>query len=300
MTINFDTSKETLGIVEKRITSIESRLKKLEDQIKFGELPSVGIEKVFGLNEALSGISQRITELNQLYSQKPGSIRNTGTKVSIDSTGRVVSVSQLSVEDLPDIPISKIKGLDVYIDKSTKSSIPINMNHSQKVSSIPTHRQITISDIPQDIMNRLSHLEEIIPEIQMKVSISDFIREMDKKANKSYNIPGEYSKVKINSDGIITSGEKLSINDLPSIEISNIQNLWSELLSKASKEEVVRLNETVSTLSELCQSILSESVKYKNNLSSEIQDIRNSIDGITRQIQDLKDSLTRYSRNSLE
>lgn len=199
-------------------------------------------------------------------STEVGEVVATGCKVNYDDNGRIVSSADLSLEDLPELRIENIIGLDELID-SIKSQITspviniedkdiqINPGTFTKISydengHVISGSNLSDDDIPISIINRINELESKLPEFATNKSVESINKLLIKKLDSNASIKsGTYYKVSVDSNGLVLKGEEsLMKKDLPELSIDDIVGLDFQLRSKANQEDLITLNETISTI----------------------------------------------------
>lgn len=237
-------------------------------QLESSDIPDISIDQVTNLRETLSSVPS-ITQVNKMIDdidipRKSDSATATACKVNYDSNGYVVSGSSLTLDDIPNIPMSKIIGLDDAI----QSIVPQNIENESVVTkakvtsgtftkvtinsdgSILSGNTLLMSDLPMDLINRLNHIESKLPLFVTRETFDSMSKEASKISNLSIPNakPGTYAKVTINSNGMVTKGDNLSISDLPEISTSDITNLDSALRNKADQSDLIKLNESINSI----------------------------------------------------
>lgn len=235
--------------------------------LEASDIPSLTIDQIDGLRKMLSDKANR-TELKHITIDtetilKRGSIVGTGTKVNYDSHGLIVSTSDLLIEDVPQLPLSHIEGLLEELE-NIRTSIPESVESTNETKINPgTYPKITfdeyghvksgmklgMDDIPSELLTRINVLEAKNATYATQKALDNVNQLLSKKVTKSSSVKeGWYQNVYVNSDGLVTDARKLSSDDIPSIQIEDIQSLRSELNAKADHSDLVQLNATVSLL----------------------------------------------------
>lgn len=267
------------------------------------DIPMIDIDTVKGLKTLLdekiseSELERLTIQLNNSITKRSNTIAATGCKANIDANGFVVSVSDLTEEDIPIIGISKVKGLAEILEVLQSSSsggtsiiedvfkvepgtgCKVNYDNKGRIlSSIP----LDINDIPMDLITKINEIEAKIPLLAAQATVSSLIQSIGSKLDKNNPITsGTFTKVFVDSKGLVTKGEKLTKDDLPSLSISDIEDLEKELRSKASQSDITDLNEMVTNVYSIFNK-LGDVNSFKTLLDSkaeikEVKELRNSV-----------------------
>lgn len=300
------------------------------DRLQISDIPEIPIDHITGLRKALdekvssNDIARlKIFDMEEI-SRNINTNINTGIKINYDEDGRIVSSSdELLIEDIPVLPITKIDGLMEKLELLS-SYHPKTSDVSNEVSVVPgSHCKVTydkygrvisgtdlsINDIPRDLITRLNTLEANIPNLAPIKTVNSLINETSKKLNANNKIAsGIFTKVQVDSNGLVVKGDKLSKRDLPILEISDIDNLDISLRSKANQDEFIDLSNTVSgivsnlnrigDISKLQISLEKKSDKKElAELSSKVNSIKNSLDNL---IVDIPNNLVIEQLNQIQ
>ena len=188
----------------------------------------------------------------------------------------VISIDK--IDGLPDI-ISRMNNhfLTDHNDTKDISNTTINAGTYTKVTvdkygKITYGTMLDINDIPSVLLSRINIMESNMVGLASQKSVDSIIREVNKKlnANKSI-IPGTYVKVKVDSNGLVVSGEKLTERDLPELSVNSIKGLEKLLISKADRADLDNLNDTVSNLMNSLNNI-GDITAIKSGLKSKADD----------------------------
>lgn len=265
--------------------------------LESSDIPLLDIDKISTLRKSLEDratykdFNNFKTEINELIkpaAESLGKIAGTGTKVNYNSEGRIISTSDLLPSDIPILPISKIDGLSDIIsslniqmlseeDEDTIPNIKVTPGTYAKVTidqygRVITGEQIGMNDIPTELISRINIIESRFIDIPSQQIVSAIQQALVEKldANKSI-IPGTFTKVKVDSKGLVTFGEKLTIKDLPELSISDIVGLDKSLRNKTDQLDFLTLSDTVSSLVSALSSI-GEISGIKNELQTKAKD----------------------------
>lgn len=148
---------------------------------------------------------------------------------------------------------------------------------------------IDMNDIPMEIITRLNEIESMIPLLASSKTLEAINKTLSKKANKGGNIsPGTYTKVTVNKDGVIDEASKLTVNDLPELNIENINGLYKALREKAEHSDVTELMTSVSILMTYMNKIGDLSV-IKNKVDRMVTE--STISGLSAELDGIKKSV---------
>lgn len=239
-------------------------------------------------------------------------IIGTGIKVNYNSDGRIVSVAELLPSDIPLLPISKIEGLsDVInalnsqtISKNLENDIPnikVNPGIYTKVSidkygRVISGEKIGINDIPNELIIKINNIESKLINIPSNTLLESIKNDLMNKVNGNKPIiPGTFTKVKVDSKGFVISGEKITINDLPELSISNINGLEKIIRDKADQKDFIILSDTVSSLVDSLSKV-GEIPGIKNELNNKASDetvskISSKVDSIQKTLNSIIDKI---------
>ena len=251
------------------------------EELRIEDIPDLPIQKITGLEKIIAN-EVRSRDTN---SQQPVVVRTkikpgTGTKINYDEDGFVVSSADLMESDIPVLSISKIVGLDDKLEfmKSQIENISkeemvektITPGTFPKITFGPDGRvisgaKLTMDDIPMDLITRMTTLENRIPLLAAQQTVEALARDVNGKVNSNGGIaPGVYTKVSVDEQGLVLSGESLTIRDLPEIQMKDVTGLERTLRGKAEQSDLVELINTVSSMT-------------TNNGSAEINWIKNQL-----------------------
>lgn len=267
--------------------------------LELSDIPQLGIDKINNLKQYLDNKASikdlekfkvDITNMINPTISKFNEIAGTGIKINYNSDGRIISSSELLVSDIPALPITKIEGLvDVINDIKSKyisedniveeiPNIKVNSGTYTKVNvdkygRVTSGDKIGINDIPIEIINKLNSIESRMVNFASQNSIDIINKDLVNKITSNKSItPGTYTKVKVDSKGLITSGEKLNIRDLPELSISDINGLDKIIRSKADESALINLTDTVSSMVNSISKV-GEIDGIKNELSNKASEI---------------------------
>lgn len=292
-----------------RITFDSNGLILKGEDLRPEDIPKLPMDKIIDLNKTIRSSIEQIELMNintvdiDDYNIQAGS----GTKINYDNHGRIISSSDLLEDDIPNLSISKINGLTdklSFIDSQINSNknndevedLNITPGTFSKITFDPKGRvlsgsKLTIDDIPIDIINRISIVESRIPLLASQQTVDALTKDMKRKINSTSKVtPGIYSKVEVDSQGIVISATNLSISDLPNINIKDVIKLETELRKKANYSDFIELSNAVSSI--ISNDKLNKINKLENQLSTkadnkDLLDISNKVNSIQSLIDNI-------------
>ena len=265
--------------------------------LELSDIPQLDIDKIKNLKKSLDDKANTkdfikfkvdVNEMIKPAVSENNTVVGTGVKVNYTKDGRIVSTSELLPSDIPSIDISKIEGLSEILDNFKINMLSIDNN--DKVSTIKTSagtftkvtidkygrvitgEKIGIDDIPIEIISKLNSIESQLSNFASSYSVEimgkDLVNKLD--ANKSIT-SGTFTKVHVDSKGLITKGENLTIRDLPEISINDIKDLNKTLRNKANETDLLDLQNTVVSLTNSLSKV-GEITGIKNELNTKADD----------------------------
>lgn len=288
------------------------------DKLNASDIPTLTIDAIDGLRKALdsklSASDARKIQTNDQQVKKSDKVVGTGIKVNFDENGWIVSVSDLIVDDVPALPIEHIINLreELNIIKSTISPVvevtevpKIAPGTFTKITYDETGRvlsgsKLTTGDIPIEVIEKINHLEEQIPLFAPRTNVDSISKILRDKLDANNSItPGTYTKMTVDSKGLITKGDKLTIKDLPAIGIDDVNDLSQILRNKADQSDLMGLNDTVSSIVNSLSKIGDiTAIQNKLERKAEDQDVRDIASRI-ESLQKLMDTLSTKIPNEL-
>lgn len=273
------------------------------DKLSEADIPHLSIDKIDGLNEILeskAGVGE-INRLNGLIREngKLHSVADTGCKVNIDANGHVVSMADLLVDDIPDLPMSKINGLLDALYNKPVDDFRVRDGKACKITYDSKGRVIkgealSMDDLPSEL---ITELNQIMAELSRKASndkIQSIQKSLNAKNSGSNAEPGIYTKIRIDSSGAVFNGGPLNKSDLPDLKISDIDGLQTSLNEKADASEISRLNESISNILSAVSKV-SQFNGIKNEISNKAD--RTELDSVKKDIKELKTSVDRILKS---
>jgi hypothetical protein len=248
------------------------------EELSASDIPMLGMDRITGLQDQLDRIAgnekEHALSIDELTKQMgPGAVAMTGTKVNVDEYGKVISVSNLLVEDIPALPIDKIDGLeDVLEELRSRAPAETSTNQSVDTTSVVQKISISMSDLPAELFTRLNELDSRMIGYASQASVDAIAKLLTTKVDGNQSIKaGTFTKVRVGTNGLVTFGDQLSKSDLPALDVDDITDLSRLLQSKADRSE---LNDIMSALDTLISTSnrLSSVLTLENNLKSKADD----------------------------
>ena len=236
-------------------------LVKSSEPLSQQDIPNLDMDKISGLKDAIDNkvssadVKGIKNQLDTIY-HHTDSVK-TGTKVNVDSHGFVNDVSDLTPEDIPELSIDKISGLNDKLNQieasignsnnmdsysiAAGSGVKIQYNEKGQVTG---SESLTIDDIPNELISQINRVEGEVSKRAYSDNVSKLARAVSEKIPYNDPIePGTYSKVNVDKNGLVVKGDKLNKSDLPELGINDISGLNESLSDKATANQVVELNE---------------------------------------------------------
>lgn len=271
------------------------------EDLEAGDIPLLPIEKIDGLLERLQKKSSESKEKHEeLKKIKAGS----GIKINYDEYGRVTSSSEsLLPTDIPELTMNKITGLEDAIKtireelngilNQRKEKYRIAPGTAVKVSygedgRIISGSELTMDDIPRSLISKINLIESRIPSLASQEVVNTALSRLNKKLDA--NVPiygGTFTKVHVDENGLVTQGDRITVEDIGTITINNIADLPSILKNKANQSDMIQVLNTVNQLASSDQS--SEIVRLKNMAESKANDY--TVKSIQAQVGNLTASI---------
>lgn len=271
------------------------------EDLEAGDIPLLPIEKIDGLLERLQKKSSESKEKHEeLKKIKAGS----GIKINYDEYGRVTSSSEsLLPVDIPELTMNKITGLEDAIKtireelngilNQRKEKYRIAPGTAVKVSygedgRIISGSELTMDDIPRSLISKINLIESRIPSLASQEVVNTALSRLNKKLDA--NVPiygGTFTKVHVDENGLVTQGDRITVEDIGTITINNVADLPSILKNKANQSDMIQVLNTVNQLASSDQS--SEIVRLKNMVESKANDY--TVKSIQAQVGNLTASI---------
>ena len=280
--------------------------------LNLNDIPQLDMDHIAGLYDALNNKASAV-DLNKMKKEfetykNSNKIESTATKVNVDKYGKVVSSAELLPEDIPELSIDKINGLqevldiignkeneEVVLPDVTSGGTSCKLTYDSKGRVIDGNK-LTIDDIPMELIIRLNTLESTIASLASIQSVKTIQNELGKKIDKNVSInPGVYTKVNVDKNGLVTEGSKLTVEDLPAITPDNIEGLSSMIKNKVDINIINDLKVTLSSIQSTIDKIPSKD-DIDNKISGkvdkiELNEIKNELNNLTDNMNNLISSL---------
>lgn len=238
------------------------------DQLRASDVPMISIDGVEGLRKILDSKLSTNDVKSITFGEDKSSLPNneivgTGIKINYNSDGSIVSTSELLESDIPMLSIEHIKDLKAEMDfiksalapvSETSDTHQIDPGTFTKITydsngRVVSGSRLTMDDIPIDIITRMNMIEDRFPSLASQSSVDIINKLLHKKLDANpITTPGIYTKITIDSNGLVTHGERLTIKDLPEININDIVNLAGTLRNKADQSDLIEINNNVSRI----------------------------------------------------
>lgn len=219
------------------MTDLENRISAIEDKLDtvLKALAAFNIDKQFMI--------QREEKIKS----------GVGCKLAYNNDGLIVGSQPLTPTDIPNLPISKINGLEETIEQFiTSNQLGEILSRIDRLET-PTRTVKTGTKINVDSRGLVTDvsdlLEEDIPNLPIEKIIGlreqlDILKLSDKSSNnvsEEFVKPGLGCKVEYDNMGRVLRTHELQEEDIPHTIITRLNNIESVLGSKASTEEVQTL-----------------------------------------------------------
>lgn len=242
--------KTTMDLLKKDISSIKKDIAKLKidsensvrsSQIKSGTGTKISYNK-FGLVESSSSLEakdipeipiSKVMNLEEIIENLNDSIKKTEKAIAVIDAKKAVAPksskkSPITIQEIPDLPISKIKKLSEKLELLEK---PKPEPKKEKI-------KILEEDIPQIIKNRIQNLEETVHTKADKDSVSKVKSSIETIKISTDEISNEISKLKS-----IKPETKISSEAMPSITVEKVNGLDKILNRKADSADIISIHQ---------------------------------------------------------
>lgn len=239
-------------------------LVKSSEDLSPQDIPALEIEKINGLKDAIDNkvdkneIDNIQRSIDDVYHHTD--TVKTGSKVNVDSHGFVNEVSDLLPEDIPQLSIDKIDGLQDELNQlksigggaaSVNDLYEIQPGTGCKVDydkkgRITGSQPLSMNDIPNALIEKVNEVESSVSERARQSTVTELSKSINNKLDKNKPIkPGTYTKVSVDKNGLVTGNDELTKSDLPQLGINDITDLRDTLNDKAAVNLVEELNERI-------------------------------------------------------
>lgn len=278
--------------------------------LESSDIPELSIEQVSGLKAQLDS-SVSVADLKALKSEilstipsRSTKVDGTGCKINYDANGYVISDAPLLASDIPTIPMSKVDGLPDLISiieslstgssTTTTDTISVKAGTYTKVAVDSIGRvtygsNLTLNDMPTDLLSQINEIASTIPGLASQTTMDSLMTSISKKVDANDPItPGTYTKVKVDTNGLVTDGSNLEASDLPEITIDMVTDLKSTLNNKADYSDVVDINNALSMITNNLSAI-SEIRSMETELKGKAD--ADSVDRMTKEFGNLEERM---------
>ncbi len=251
------------------------------------DIPQLSINKIIGLKSNIDN-KANVDDFTQLSNKVANIYEHTSTfksgcKVNVDEHGFVNDVCDLNIEDIPQLTLDKIDGLIDALNelrnctKTTQSVDVFTTNPGtgckltyDEHGRVIGKNELTIEDLPAELLARINSIDSTLAGKATQVSVDNLKTNMLRKVDVNQSVkPGTYAKVNVDSKGLVTGGESLTKNDLPSINVDDIEYLQQTLDEKLSVDHLDQIMNNMESLRKLCDTKLNvEDIKGKANVDS--------------------------------
>ena len=246
------------------------------------DIPQLPMSKIIGLEKVLESFIQK-SDLDHFRNQMStmsqlGSTKRTGIKVNVDERGRVVSLGDLSVEDIPELPIDHIQGLaefKKYILDLIRPSTT-TMHEETKITKPGMASVVTYNEHGQILSGRSLTIEDL------PIQVQDLIQSQNEMVAKMANVqevscPNETAEA--------TPNQKTTIS-LP-ISMDEVLGLKEAIYKFATREQMMDLASQISSMSNALSNIMDQ---YRQILD-EYRSIQESMIGLLKENQSLSEKI---------
>lgn len=268
-------------------------------ELSASDIPKLPMSHIDGLKSAIDNVIssadvRKITsEIKESIVRRSNTPVATATKVNYDANGFVVSSLPLTADDIPKLPMDKITGLtdimnileDIYEaraksasdspDRETFKSGTYTKVNVDSFGRVINGDKLSTNDLPVDIIHRIIQLEDVSTGFAPLRLVENLSNAMISKVDSNPSAhAGTYTKVNVDSNGLVVGGNKLTADDLPEITIDMVSNLRASLNKYATYEDIINLNDGMSTVMGSIQSIGDiNQVKTSLELKAEADDV---------------------------
>lgn len=280
------------------------------EDLSASDIPNLPMEKIDGLLEKINkSVDTKIQKPVEEKKIKPGR----GIKISYDEFGRVTSSDdKLLITDIPELDMNKIRGLEDTIKNLREELNGIKSEKKERYRVAPgTYTKITygddgrvmggttltMDDIPMTLINKINLLENRMASFAGQEAMSTAMNRLNKKLDANVKIlGGTYTKVQVDDNGLVTQGDRVTVDDIGTITINNIAELPTMLKNKANQTDMVQVLNTLNRLAtsdrtrdvvQLKTVVEGKADNYTvKSLESQINTLSTSVDNLLTRIPD--------------
>lgn len=196
---------------------------------KVEDVPATTMADVTGLTDAINGINSSIDSINTALESKLNKPETeltvtSGYKTTVDANGLVTALTGIDVADVPEIPQSKVTGLEA---KFLETDTVIGGKVSKPSEALTTLTGVKATVTADGLVTGFGDLTaDDIPEIStakvtgLDTRLSDIDTALGKKVGKLLTplTPGAATKISYNADGLVTGAASAQIDDIPGLQ----------------------------------------------------------------------------------
>ena len=156
---------------------------------------------------------------------------------------------------------------------------------------------LTMDDIPMTLINKINLLENRMASFAGQEAMSTAMNRLNKKLDANVKIlGGTYTKVQVDDNGLVTQGDRVTVDDIGAITINNIAELPTMLKNKANQADMVQVLNTLNRLAtsdrtrdvvQLKTVVEGKADNYTvKSLESQINTLSTSVDNLLTRIPD--------------
>jgi len=269
-TSNFVRAKNIKAATGIKITYDRNGLVESSSSLKIDDLPSIPTSKVTALQTFLDTQGRKISNL-----EKQISILETQRK----SEPKPVQNKPITVNDIPELPIEKIKNLKEALDL---------IKVSKEQPKVEEKRKILESDIPDVFKNKIKVLEEKVSSKVEKEEVSEINVILKSLNQQNTDIVKEITSIKEN----LNKKDKKQSVEISEIPVSKVKGLSKILSDIPDRVEIIQLNQLIDATNSATASsfnVVREQIKGRasqeqfRTLSNEILLLEKKVDDFINQ-----------------
>ena len=266
-TSNFVRAKTIKAATGTKITYDKNGLVESSGSLKIDDLPSIPTSKVTALQTFLDNHGRKISNL-----EKQIAILETQKK----SEPKPVQNKSITVNDIPELPIEKIKNL-----KEALELIKV----SKEQPKVEEKRKLLESDIPDVFRNKIKVLEEKISTKVDKQEISEINVAVKSLNQQNTDLVKEITSIQ----KTLEKKDKSQNDKIPEIPISKVKGLAKALADIPDRVEIIQLNQLIDATNSATASsfnVIREQIKGRAS-QEQFRTLNNEIMLLEKKIDDL-------------
>lgn len=282
--------------------------------LEASDIPTISIDQVANLRKELeSNAKATANKLNEIDISKIFShteVIGTACKVNYNKHGMIVDGSSLIEEDIPKLSIDHIEGLPDILDELKNRPLTTAISEHTSVikpstgckisfdqfGHVTNVTKLSLSDIPNELIVHINEIESTLSNMASQKALNNINSIVTKKLDANPQIdPGIYTKVIVDSNGLVVGGKKLTVSDLPQLNISDIEGLQLELKNKVGIDKFNSLNDDLNIyMNSISMPRINEAIDkaVKNCVSkldiiaiqSDIKNLRSTIESVSERL----------------